>query len=627
MRSTTDLLGRFAYEFAEIQPLLPTYLHVLGSALFSIYTGVHASLSRPSSAAKPTKQTFDPESESQDENEFHDQEQKMESLSPMDAIMFPVLAGTTLTLSYFIIKWLDDPALLNKILNWSFSIFGGLSVARLLTDAMNVARSFLFPTKFILDGHLWTVDLKYRKTRSVSNPSIEKDLPLPGYISNWKYSWIVRILIWNLRELPVRKFKATVSIRGIFHKSFSVSVQSLAALVAAIYALGHFNLINKPWWLMNLLGYSACYHGLQIITPNTFWTGTAVLSSLFLYDIYFVFFTPIMITVAKSIDIPAKLVFPRPAAPGEDPSKTSLAMLGLGDIFLPGIMIGLALRFDLYIFYLRKQTIRKLSQASQDKQSAEFPGERMDQSYGIVKAEWRPVIGEWGERFWISWSSIKDYMEHRGVFPKTYFYAGLVGYTIGIIITLGVMHIYNHGQPALLYLVPCVLISVWGTAFIKGDIKEMWEYSELSEEDHEEQKSKSTQSIFSFSRQEKIARRIEKHFEKGHDEQDNDPDSISSSDKGSQQIPSQEKHHQHEQQKNLVVFSISFPKLSYPTRNTKAPLQREEETGSSLISEIQTQDLATEIPKSDDFSQTSGFSQLSAMLNRGEPAGKRQRRT
>lgn len=47
-----------------------------------------------------------------------------------------------------------------------------------------------------------------------------------------------------------------------------------------------------------------------------------------------------------------------------------------------------------------------------------------------------------------------------------------------MITTLVVLNIYKHGQPALLYLVPGVLIALWGTAFAKGDLALMWGYTE-----------------------------------------------------------------------------------------------------------------------------------------------------
>jgi minor histocompatibility antigen H13 len=47
-----------------------------------------------------------------------------------------------------------------------------------------------------------------------------------------------------------------------------------------------------------------------------------------------------------------------------------------------------------------------------------------------------------------------------------------------MIVTITIMRIYKHGQPALLYLVPGVLGALWGTAFVRGEWKLMWEYTE-----------------------------------------------------------------------------------------------------------------------------------------------------
>jgi minor histocompatibility antigen H13 len=44
--------------------------------------------------------------------------------------------------------------------------------------------------------------------------------------------------------------------------------------------------------------------------------------------------------------------------------------------------------------------------------------------------------------------------------------------------TLAVLKIYNHAQPALLYLVPGVLIALWGTALVRGELPLMWAYTE-----------------------------------------------------------------------------------------------------------------------------------------------------
>ena len=49
---------------------------------------------------------------------------------------------------------------------------------------------------------------------------------------------------------------------------------------------------------------------------------------------------------------------------------------------------------------------------------------------------------------------------------------------MAIIATVVVMLIFDHGQPALLYLVPGVLLSVVFIALAKGELKMMWEFSE-----------------------------------------------------------------------------------------------------------------------------------------------------
>jgi minor histocompatibility antigen H13 len=47
-----------------------------------------------------------------------------------------------------------------------------------------------------------------------------------------------------------------------------------------------------------------------------------------------------------------------------------------------------------------------------------------------------------------------------------------------IIATIVVMMVFEHGQPALLYLVPGVIIAVLVTAFSKGEYSKMMEFNE-----------------------------------------------------------------------------------------------------------------------------------------------------
>src|SRR5579871_5573438 len=92
----TEILGRLAFTLHEVQPMIPTYLHLILSALFPIYAASHASLCRPASAAKPKKRS-NTHGEKDEEEEEEDVYYRMESLSMSDAVLFPILAGLTLT--------------------------------------------------------------------------------------------------------------------------------------------------------------------------------------------------------------------------------------------------------------------------------------------------------------------------------------------------------------------------------------------------------------------------------------------------------------------------------------------------------------------------------------------------
>lgn len=585
---TMNLLGRIAYEFSLVQPYIPTYLHLLISALFPIYTGAHASLSRPSSAAEPAKRPKHARDGSDDDEDIPDEQvQKMEGLSPTDAIMFPLLAGSTLAGLYFLIKWLNDPVLLNKILNWYFSVFGILSVARLLTDIMGVATSFVFPARYSDKGVVWVVKSKRRVTMPMSSHGhgdAVRRSPLPGLLSRVALPSSIQDALWRLRELPSQKVTVRAHVRSIIETNFSVGSQGLISLLLATLAGGYFNLVAKPWWLTNLLGFGFSYNALQYMSPTTFWTGTLILSSLFFYDIYFVFFTPMMVTVATKLDIPIKLLFPRPAAPGADPTKPALSMLGLGDVVLPGIMIGLALRFDLYLFYLRKQTTPALVNNQEAKGLTEVSTKDIKPTEEILKAEWRQATGAWGERVWLGSTGISSSGgdEEAGAFPKTYFHASLFGYVFGMLCTLGVMHVFGHAQPALLYLVPGVLGSLWSTALIKGDLKTMWEYTEAVEETVSkggiDGKVEQMDSIFSLGRAEKTAKRLEKNMVQGAEAKEGD--------RGTKEVASEESSFENsffarERKRELFFFSVTLPPSSKQSRKASSNLQTGTETKSA----------------------------------------------
>ena len=53
--------------------------------------------------------------------------------------------------------------------------------------------------------------------------------------------------------------------------------------------------------------------------------------------------------------------------------------------------------------------------------------------------------------------------------PFLYFYAGLVGYAVGIVVTLAVADLWHAAQPALLFLVPATVLPVVVAAVAHGE--------------------------------------------------------------------------------------------------------------------------------------------------------------
>lgn len=139
-----------------------------------------------------------------------------------------------------------------------------------------------------------------------------------------------------------------------------------------------------------------------------------------------------MVTVAKSLDGPIKILFPRSLTPN-DAGKIDLSLLGLGDIVIPGFFLALLLRFDAH--------------------NANVPCFPTDAHVN---------------------------------FPKPYFHSSLIGYVLGMMTTMFVMIQFEAAQPALLYLVPACLGSSFLTAVVKGEIKTLFAYSEEVEEPEEE---------------------------------------------------------------------------------------------------------------------------------------------
>ncbi|AEO54615.1 hypothetical protein MYCTH_2297356 [Thermothelomyces thermophilus ATCC 42464] len=446
----------------------PQYLLVVLSALGVIWVGAHGSLRRPPSAAPPKVKKGEKKRE---------EEKFIEGLVASDAIRFPLLLAAVLMGLYYLIQWLQDPSILNKILRGYMSIMSITGLGALAGDALDVLTSLVFPTMWADGkGQVYHIDSHRRCQYVVDKETAEetvinsKDTPLPGRLSDLTLSPALKRFLWELRHLLTRDWTARLAVYGKTLAKVDFHVNDLlrfaiAGLVAAAY--------HWTGWdaLSNLLSMAMCYFSFLMFSPTSFTIGTMVLASLFIYDVVMVFYTPYMITVAKNIDAPIKLVFT---------SAKGASMLGLGDIVVPGMLMALALRFDLFQYYQRQIRLEPVELATE---TASGTSTTTTQNRR-VKAPYVDTRGQWGNRFWTTplgrLSPVRDAAEaiSATAFPKPYFYASVVGYAAGMLVTLTVMLVFNHGQPALLYLVPGVTGSLWLTGLVRGEVKDMWNYTE-----------------------------------------------------------------------------------------------------------------------------------------------------
>ncbi|KAK2176064.1 hypothetical protein NP493_685g01060 [Ridgeia piscesae] len=316
--------------------------------------------------------------------------EQSESMSNKDAAMFPLIASVALFGIYLFFK-IFSKEYINMLLSAYFFFLGVFAMAHILSPLVHKLVPNMFPN---MNYHLLLVesevdqDKKEKKDQNDKKDAKDKK-DKPEELMNYKFD---------------RK---------------DLLCLGLCAIVGVWY------LTKKHWLANNLFGLAFSVNGVEFLQLNRFSTGCILLGGLFIYDIFWVFGTNVMVTVAKSFEAPIKLVFPQDLLE-KGLEANNFAMLGLGDIVIPGILIALLLRFDV----------------SQNK----------------------------GRR--------------------TYFYTGFLAYFLGLMTTIGIMHVFKHAQPALLYLVPACLGAPILVAAIRGELKDLFGYEDNPEADKENTEDK-----------------------------------------------------------------------------------------------------------------------------------------
>ncbi|XP_061662562.1 minor histocompatibility antigen H13 isoform X7 [Syngnathoides biaculeatus] len=277
-----------------------------------------------------------------------------ETITSRDAARFPIIASCTLFGLYLFFKVFSQDYI-NLLLSVYFFALGVLA----LSHTMSPLLSRIFP----------------------------------GYVPNKQYQLLFTQSAGEAKEEII---------------NYEFDTNNLVCLLASS-VVGVWYVFKKHWIANNLFGLAFALNGVELLHLNNVSTGCILLGGLFVYDIFWVFGTNVMVTVAKSFEAPIKLVFPQDLLEkGLDASN--FAMLGLGDIVIPGIFIALLLRFDI--------SLKKNS--------------------------------------------------------RTYFCSSFLAYIFGLGLTIFVMHTFKHAQPALLYLVPACVGFPVVVAIFRGELGEMF---------------------------------------------------------------------------------------------------------------------------------------------------------
>lgn len=149
---------------------------------------------------------------------------------------------------------------------------------------------------------------------------------------------------WGEHEVEIRVPAIPAILKEGLEFSFT-PLEALLALPATPFCVWYYR--RKHWFANNVLGLAFSLQGIEHLSLGAVQNGVILLCGLFFYDIFWVFGTPVMVSVAKNFDAPIKLLFPRGGLDTLVDGKRQFSMLGLGDIVIPGIFVAIVLRYDI----------------------------------------------------------------------------------------------------------------------------------------------------------------------------------------------------------------------------------------------------------------------------------------
>lgn len=221
------------------------------------------------------------------------------------------------------------------------------------------------------------------------------------------------------------------------------------------------------WFIQDVMGVCFCVLIMGLIQINTIMVASVLLSLVFVYDVFHVLVSPyifgssVMVDVAmgsSSQSLSYCLKYPLEKAckgrfaplpqllafPWMNDFRGGFSMLGLGDIILPGLLVSFAARYD-----AATALVRKCAQAS-----ARSSGGG-DTDHDITSGNYS--LGRLSKALF-----------------QGYFGPLTIAYGVGLMLAYVVVWTTQTGQPALLYIVPATLGTIFFLGFRRRELSDLW---------------------------------------------------------------------------------------------------------------------------------------------------------
>lgn len=435
----------FLWDHLPFPPVYFTYYVIVVLAVYIVAASSFATIRKPTSAEPADKQSplYHPLDDAKI-NPFQSQ-----TLEASEAYLMPFIGGFALLSIYVAFKYFTA-ANIQAIFAVYFAIVSSISFANVFSLSLQSAVRMLFNAtiphwriSFAIDNEHNSAGIEpgvslLEKEETRQRQELKEKLQRKGNVK--KLAKIeeeeqIELELKNSEEHIIKEVSPSIVSSDDQYLNVFFSLGEVLGLPSGILLVA-LQYVTKHWILSNILGAAVAVQGVRSLRLDSFKTGFIMLLGLFLYDIYFVFGTDVMVTVATKLDVPIKLEVPRPAleaAAGKVVRST--AMLGLGDIVVPALFLSLCLRFDLYSFYKQNKGL----------------------SFHLA----RP-------------------------YNKPYFLWGLVAYTFGLIVTIAVMHVFQAGQPALLYLCPAIAGTTLMVGYTRGELAELYAFKDMDDNEKRE---------------------------------------------------------------------------------------------------------------------------------------------